>query len=199
MPSGEAVCRCSRYYMTWITSIEISDNYIPDSHVKHSTVAVMTHDLHLVDVLIHLNSDHRETHPSTKRRSVQHGDMSCISTVTSLQLLRTSLRTIARSAVTHPRALTTPFLSHRYSIPTQLHSTAMSTDSKAKKQEPRIIKSEDAPAEGMKWVKLRKIHWEDHVGKQVSYRTNPVYCVLCVWSHETDRYVPITCELRSLS
>ncbi|KAG7570969.1 hypothetical protein FFLO_01063 [Filobasidium floriforme] len=33
-------------------------------------------------------------------------------------------------------------------------------------QEPRVIESIDVPGDGMKWVKLRKINWEDQTGRK---------------------------------
>lgn len=44
--------------------------------------------------------------------------------------------------------------------------TIMSPD---KQQEPRVIESIDVPGDGMKWVKLRKINWEDQTGRKVSF------------------------------
>lgn len=63
----------------------------------------------------------------------------------------------------------------------------MSTSTSTKpKQEPRIIKSEDAEAEGMKWVKLRKIHWEDQEGRKVSRDRYSSRTTL--WNGESDCY-----------
>jgi hypothetical protein len=34
-------------------------------------------------------------------------------------------------------------------------------------QDPKILEISDVPAEGCKWVKLRKIKWQDQEGKEV--------------------------------
>jgi hypothetical protein len=56
-----------------------------------------------------------------------------------------------------------------------------------KQQEPRVIESIDVPGDGMKWVKLRKINWEDQTGRKVSLKDYLQYLILaliiktCVW------------------
>ena len=51
------------------------------------------------------------------------------------------------------------------SSPRQFVNTAFAM---SKQQEPRVIESIDVPGDGMKWVKLRKINWEDQTGRKVS-------------------------------
>jgi hypothetical protein len=49
-----------------------------------------------------------------------------------------------------------------------------------KQQEPRVIESIDVPGDGMKWVKLRRINWEDQTGRKV--RSEPLHAnVWCLF------------------
>ncbi len=42
------------------------------------------------------------------------------------------------------------------------------TMSSEKKQDPRVVEVTDVPCEDCKWVKLRKIRWQDQTGRDVS-------------------------------
>lgn len=52
-------------------------------------------------------------------------------------------------------------------LPQTARNISRSTIVMSKQQEPKVIESIDVPGDGMKWVKLRKINWEDQTGRKV--------------------------------
>lgn len=66
-------------------------------------------------------------------------------------------------------------------------SPSVTIMSPEKQQEPRVIESIDVPGDGMKWVKLRKINWEDQTGRKASlkdylqYLLSALIIKTCVW------------------
>jgi hypothetical protein len=55
---------------------------------------------------------------------------------------------------------------------------SVTTNKMSKSQEPKILESIDCETEGMKWIKLRRINWQDQTGRKV--------CIL-FWKRQSRR------------
>ncbi|KAJ9127438.1 hypothetical protein QFC24_000846 [Naganishia onofrii] len=53
----------------------------------------------------------------------------------------------------------------------------------AKKQEPKILGTTESQPEGFKWVRLKKIDWEDETGKKIAKHWKTAVAIIALLDH----------------